>query len=66
MSGAVVTWFNGLTGLAGFSGLTGLVGFTGFVTDKTQVSADTVQSLQDGCPYGSGHVDVLILVIWPM
>jgi hypothetical protein len=57
------------TGEAGFTGLIGLTGestFVGLVTDFTQVSDDVTHEPHTGCPYGFGHVLVIVCVMLPV
>lgn len=49
-----------MTGLIGDSGL------VGFVTDLTQVLEEVTQEPHTGCPYGSGHVLVMVCAMLPV
>lgn len=53
----------GLVGLAGFTGETGLVGL---FTDFTQLLDVVTQGCHTGLPYGSGHVEERVWVMFPV
>lgn len=67
--GVVTAVAVGLTTLAGFSGLTGETGdvtFVGFDIDFTHVFVVVVHGPITGCPYGSGHIEERVWIMFPV
>jgi hypothetical protein len=55
-----------VVGFTGLTGDTGLVTFVGLVTDFTQLLDVVTQGCHTGCPYGFGHVEERVWIMFPV